>query len=250
MTLRLVFSAIFLASLVCACTTTSSQSPNQEAQTHYLLGMSALGENNPTMALKEFLLAEKADSRDADIQNGLAQAYMQKRAYDLAEKHFKKAISLSDDSPQYYNNLGALYLTMDRFDDAIAVFRKAAENLLFATPEMAWTGIGYAYFQKHDYSAAEKYYKKALELNGAYFRAYYHLGELYYSQDRQAEAFSAFTKTVELSPRFALGQYWLGLTAMKTRDNVLARKAFQETIKLAPDSEQARLAKNYLKILQ
>jgi cytochrome c-type biogenesis protein CcmH/NrfG len=54
---------------------------------------------------------------------------------------------------------------------------------------------------------------------------------------------------VELNPRFVEGHYWLGLAAMKTRDNNRARRAFQETIKLAPDSEQARLARNYLKTL-
>lgn len=250
MVLRLIVPVVLLMALLSACTPTQGASPQQEAKSHYLLGISALAENNPTMALQEFLLAEKADSDDADIQAGLARAYLGKRAYDLAEKHFKKAIDLSDGAPQYYNNLGALYLTMERFDDAIIVFRKAAENLLFATPEVAWTGIGVAYFQKLDYAAAEKNYKKALDLNAGYFQAYYRLGELYYNQDRQAEALNAFAKTVELAPRFVLGQYWLGLTAMKAKDPVRARRAFQETIKLAPDSEQARLARNYLKILQ
>jgi len=246
----LIFPVFLLLTFLSACTPTQSNPPRQEAKSHYLLGISALAENNPTMALQELLLAEKADSRDADIQAGLARAYLGKRAYDLAEKHFKNAIDLSDGAPQYYNNLGALYLTMERFDDAIGAFRKAAENLLFATPEMAWAGIGFAYFQKQDYAAAEKYYKKAIDLNAGYSQAYYRLGELYYNQDRQAEALNAFAKSVELSPRFALGQYWLGLTAMKSHDPERARRAFQETIKLAPDSEQARLARNYLKILQ
>jgi TolA-binding protein len=53
-----------------------------------------------------------------------------------------------------------------------------------------------------------------------------------------------------MAPRTADGHYWLGLASMKTRDNVTARRAFQETIKLAPDSEQARLSRNYLKVLQ
>ena len=58
------------------------------------------------------------------------------------------------------------------------------------------------------------------------------------------------SRVVEMAPRMADGHYWLGLASMKMRDNVRARRAFQETIKLAPDSEQARLSRNYLKILQ
>jgi Tfp pilus assembly protein PilF len=243
----LIFPVICL--LLAACVTTTSGPPRQEARAHYLLGASALGENNPTTALQEFLAAEKAAPRDAEIQDGLAQAYWQKRAYELAEEHYQKAIDLSDGAPQYYNSLGALYLTMERYDDAIPAFRKAAENLLFATPEVSWTGIGLAYFQKHDYAAAERYYRKARELNPRYAQALFRLGELYYSQDRPVEAVEALSRAVELNPRLVEGHYWLGLAAIKTRDNNRARRAFQETIKLAPDSEQARLARNYLQIL-
>lgn len=249
MLLRLVYSGSLLLILLTACVSTQNTPPRQESKVHYLLGVSALAENNPTLALQEFLLAEKEDDGDADIQAGLAQAYMQKQAYALAEQHLKKATRLSD-APQHHNNLGAVYLTMERYDDAIVEFRKAAENLLFATPEIAWTGIGLAYFKKNDYSAAERYYIKARDLNPRYAQAHFRLGELYYSQDRPAEAADAFNRTVQLAPRMADGYYWLGMTAMKTQDKARARKAFEETIKLAPDSEQARLSRNHLKTLQ
>ena len=249
---RLTLPVCFLwMLLLSACATGHKASPQQDdGKAHYLLGASALAENNPTKALQELLLAEKVDPRDADTQSALAQAYLQKGAYEQSEQHYKKAIELSDGAPQYYNNLGALYLTAERYDDSIAAFRKAADNLLFPSPEVAWTGIGYAYFQKHDYAAAERYYKKARELNPRYTQALFRLGELYYGQDRPVEAVEAFARVVEMAPRMAEGHYWLGLASMKTRDNARARRAFQETIKLAPDSEQARLSRNYLKVLQ
>lgn len=241
---------LFLVAGLVACTAVPVEQPRQGARSHYLLGASALAENNPTQALQEFLKGEKIDPKDVEIQAGLGRAYLEKRAYDLAEKHFKNAIALSKGDPQYYNNLGALYLTMERYDDAIPAFRKAAENLLFPTPEMAWTGIGLAYFKKHDYPAAESYYVKARELNPRYAQAHFRLGELYYSQERPVEAAAALSRAVELAPRMVDAQYWLGLAALKTRDNALARRSFEETVRLAPDSEQARLARNYLKILQ
>ncbi len=248
--LRLVLVTLCLPVLLTACSSASGKKAEQDAKSHYLLGASALVENNPTMALQEFLLAEKADSRDADIQAGLAQAYMQKRAYELAEKHLLKAIELSDGIPQHYQNLGALYLTMERYDDAIKAFRQAADNLLFATPERAWEGIGFAQFQKGDQVAAERAYRKALDYNPRFAQGYFRLGELYYSQERTAEAATGFGRAVELDPRLVAGHYWLGLTAMKTHDDALARNSFSTVILLAPDSEQARLARSYLKTLQ
>lgn len=249
MTLRLACLLSSLVLLLAACTSTPSGQPRHDARTHYLLGSSALAENNPTVALQEFLQAEKADRRDSDIQAGLAQAYMQKRAYDLAEKHLLRAIDLSNGAPQHYQNLGALYLSMERYADAITAFRKVATNLLFATPEVAWAGIGFAHFQQQDYAAAEQAYRKALELNSRYAEAMYRLGELYYTRDRTVEAVEAFGRATEMNPRSANANYWLGLTAMKVGDNSRARQAFAETIRLAPDSEQARLARGYLKTL-
>lgn len=238
------------ALLLCGCVPTAEGPTQQSAKTQYMLGVSAMGEGRPTEALQKFLLAAEADPRDADIQAGLAQAYMRKGAYDLAEKHFRKAIDLSDGQPRYYNNLGALFLTMERYDDAIVAFRKAADNLLFPSPEIAWSGIGAAYFRKHDYAAAEQAYAKARNFNPRYSQVYFGLGEIYYNQERMVEAADAFARTVELSPNYAPGHYWLGLASMKIRDHARARAAFLETIKLAPESDQARLAKSYLKLLE
>ena len=222
----------------------------QKARSHYLLGVSALAENNPSQALKELLQAEDIDGADDEIQAALAQAYLQKRAYELAEQHWLRAISLSKGNPQYYNNLGALYLTMERFDDSIIAFRQAADNLLFGTPEVAWAGIGYAYYLKRDYPAAERAYLKARELNPRYFQARLKLGELYYGQERIAEALESFLKATELAPKSAHAQYWLGLSYLKVNNQPAARKAFEETVRLAPESEPGRLAKNYLKTLR
>jgi len=242
--------AISALLLLTGCASGKDSPAKQKARSHYLLGVSALAENNPSQALKELLQAEDIDGADAETQAALAQAYMQKRAYDLAEQHWLRAISLSKGDPQYYNNLGALYLTMERFDDAITTFRKAADSLLFSTPEVAWAGIGYAYYFKLDYPAAERAYLKSRELNPRYFQAHLRLGELYYGQERNAEALESFLKATELAPKSAHAQYWLGLTYLKLRNQPAARKAFEETVRLAPESEPGRLAKNYLKTLR
>lgn len=220
-----------------------------QADYNYLLGVTALNENNPTEALRGFLEAEKFDSKDPMIQAGLAQAYWLKKAYDLSEKHWKKAIETSDKDPKYFNNLAALYLSLERYDDAIEAFHVAANDLFFERPEMAWTGIGLANYKKQDYPAARHAYLKAMEVNNRYYVAPYRLGELYYNQDRPVEALEMFTKSVELAPNFSDGHYWQGLVYMKMKETDKAQKAFLEVLRLAPDTEVARLASGYLKII-
>ena len=240
---------VLLVMMVACVPVEKKRSASEDAKYHYLLGATALNERNPTEALKEFLQAEIYDDEDPEIQAGLAQAYWLKKAYDLSEKHFLTAIKLSDKDPKYYNNLGALYLSMERYDDAITAFRTAADNLLFDRPELAWTGIGLAYFYKQDYPAAQRAYEKAMDLNPFYQMPLFRLGELYYSQDRPAEALDMFTRSVELAPEFSTGYYWQGLVFMKMKDTAEAKKSFKEVIRLAPDSELARLSENYLKII-
>lgn len=247
---RLVICLAVLVSCFAACVPYEEAKPAKEqAKYHYMMGVTALDEQNPTDALKEFLLAEKNDSRDPEIQSGLAQAYWLKQAHALAEEHFKLAIKLSDGDPKYYQNLAALYLSMERYDDSIVAFQTAAENLLFDRSELAWTGIGLANFQKQDYPAAERAYKKAIALNPLYYLAPFRLGELYYSQGRPVEALDMFTRTVELAPRFPDGHYWQGLVYMKMKDIEKAKQSFSEVVSIAPQSDTARLANNYLKII-
>lgn len=242
-----LFLCIFV---LVACVPFEEARPDSDsAKYHYLLGVSSLGEGSTTEALKEFLEAEKFDSKDEEIQAGLAQAYWLKGAHGLAEQHMKNAITLSDGTPRYYNNLAALYLTMERYDDAIEAFQVAAESLLFDRPEMAWTGMGLAYFKKQDYPAASRSYQKAMDLNGRYYLAPYRLGELYYNQDRIVEALDMFTRSVELAPGFVEGNYWQGLVYMKMKETDKAKKSFLEVLRLAPGSESARLAADYLKII-
>lgn len=251
--MRYLMQILCLALLlgVVACSSPKKEMDvSQEAKYHKLMGASALNEGNPSDALREYLEAEKFDDSDPEIQVGLAEAYLRKRSYDNAELHFKRAIELSDNEPQYYNNLGVLYLNMKRYDEAIEAFKAAAENLLFDRAEVAYTGMGFAYYQKGDYAAAERAYRRALEINSRYFQISYRLGELYYAQGRTVEAAEEFSRAVHLAPGFAEGHYWLGLTYMKMEQKEKAKKAFGEVVRLAPESEEGRLAQKYLDILK
>ncbi len=246
----LMFGVTFLVVILVACVPVEKKVSNsQNADYHYTLGLSSLNEQNPTEALKEFLEAEKYDGRDPRVQDGLAQAYWIKQAYDLAEKHSKNAIEFSNNDPKYYNNLAALYLTMGRYDDAISAFQTAADNLLFDRPELAWSGIGLANVQKQDYVAAQRAYEKAMELNPRYYMAPFRLGELFYNLDRPAEALEMFTRSVKLARNFARGYYWQGMAYMKMKDTEKAKNSFMEVLRLEPESESGRLAKDYLKII-
>lgn len=239
---------LLLVLLTTGCGATAKH--RKEAETHYMLGVSYLREQNPTLALRELLLAEQKDNDNADIQNSLAQAYQLKRAFPDAERHYLRAVRLDRDNPLYQNNLAALYLDMERWDDAIIHFRKAADNLLFTNPEVALTGICYSYYHKGEYLDAIAACKEALNHNSRYAQAHLRLGEAYYALDKVGPAADSFRQALALSPDNVLVHYRLGQAYMKLKRPQQAADSFREVLRLAPDSELARSVTEYLKILK
>lgn len=239
---------LFLLLLLAGCG--ASAKHRTEAETHYMLGVSHLRERNATLALRELQLAEQKDANNANIQNSLAQAYQLKRAFADAERHYLRALRLDRNNPTYQNNLAALYLDMERWDDAIRHFRKAADNLLFSSPELAMTGIGYAYFHKGEYLDAVAACKEAINYNPRYAQAHLQLGEAYYSLDKTGLAIDAFRQALSLSPDYTLAHYRLGQAHMKLKQPEQAVASFREVLRLAPDSEIGRSVAEYIKILK
>jgi len=247
---RSLFLVMMLIMLAVAGCSAPQKKKAQPGQAHYMLGLSHYRQQQLTPALKEFLLAVKEDPKNADFQNALAMAYQFKQAYPEAEQHYLKAIELSDNSPEFQNNLGALYLDMQRWDDAIKYFRLASSNLLFGNPEVALTGIGFAYFKKGDPVDAVGAYQEAIKNNARYPVAYLRLGEVYYEMDKWQPAIEAYQEALKLVPDYLEAHYKLGLAYMKTRQNDKAREEFDEVVRLAPVSDLAKMANGYLELLK
>ena len=220
-----------------------------QARSHYTLGLSHLQSGSPTMALKELLEAEKIDSEDAEIQAVLAQAYQLKKAFAKAEQHYLKALKLSDNDPRYQNNLAALYIDMEQWDQAIAYFRKASENLLFMRTEVALTGAGYAYFRKGDFPAAVNAYQEAAAIAPGYAPINLRLGEVLYALGRDAEAREQFERALKQSPNYSEAHYRLGLVLLREKKLHSASGSFRRVVDLAPDSEWGRKSASILKTL-
>lgn len=248
----LVWGWLAVALLVNGCSSSHSarMDGSQNARVHYTLGVAELKNNNPTMALSKFLDAEKIDKRDPDIQEGLAQAYQRKGAFAEAENHYLKAIAIRPDEPRYYNNLGSLYLDMQRPDDALGFLEKAAGNLLFPNPEIPLTGIGIAYFLKNDYARAVSAYREALSKNARYVEAYLRLGEALTAQGQVDRGLAEYRKALVLAPEYTRLHFYMGMAFMKNGDMEQARQAFIKVRQLLPESEMGQRANDYLDMLQ
>ena len=245
---RSMFVVLLLALLTVGCVTPTPR--GSQAEVHYLLGVAYLQEENPTRALDEFLKAAALNPNHADIQAGLGQAYQLKGAFNEAERHYRRALQLRPNDPTLENNLGSLFLDMKRPEQALPLFEKAAATLTFTRPEAALTGIGIARAMQGDHLGALGAYRQALDKNPRYLEAYLRTAEAHRALDDDARAIVVLEQALERAPNLARGHFQLGMIYMEDGQPELAVEFFDRVRQLVPDTELARRADQYLKVLR
>jgi tetratricopeptide (TPR) repeat protein len=79
--------------------------------------------------------------------------------------HFQEAVRIWPEYPQARTNICHTLLILDRIDEAIDCYNKAAEERnKWQKMYEIYQGLGWAYEQKNNLSLAERNYRKALEL--------------------------------------------------------------------------------------
>jgi Tfp pilus assembly protein PilF len=206
------------------------------------LGEAYLQQGNYTESLKEFLKAEKLYPNDHLLHNDLGLTYMAKQHFDKAEFHFQKAISIRPEYAPAKNNLGTVYMAKQDWDAAIEQFKTVAGDLLYGTPHFPLTNMGIAYYNKQDYTNAERYYLEALELEPYYVLALRKLGETYVAMNKLPQAVATLEKAVKSAPRAANLYLDLGNAYHMSGNTEMALLAYQKVTSLSPNTPIAETA--------
>jgi tetratricopeptide (TPR) repeat protein len=234
----------FLAVMVVcslACTSNLQVRKKQGAAARNL-GEVYYAQGNYTEALREFLKAESLYPDDPFLQNDLGLTYKAKKEPDLAITHFKKALALKPDYAPARNNLGTVYLDKGEWDKAIAYFEEVAKNLVYGSPHLPLSNLGWAYYNKKAYEPAEKYYLDALEIAPKFINALRGLGLTYIAMGRIPEGVEILESAVKEYPRNAQLYFDLGTAYTLLHDRESALSAYQKVEELAPKSALARQA--------
>jgi Tfp pilus assembly protein PilF len=241
-------TAVLLIVLLFGCAGSNNKQP--KAMPHYTLGLSYLQSENPTLALREFLKAVENNPKNPQVHAGLARAYQYKKAYGLAEQHYIKALMYSDNEPKYQNNLAALYISMERWDQAIEYFQKASENLLFMRSELALMGKGYAYYRKGDYPAALQAYREAEIIAPRLAVLHFHIGETYAALGQQELAIASYEKALLHVPTYSEARYQLAVLLLKGQQIDDAKELLALIVEQDPLSDWGMKANDFLKALK
>lgn len=109
--------------------------------------------------------AVREDRRSARARYMLAIVYETIGERALAEKQFEKAVELDPRNPDYRNAWGVVLCKQGRYQEADKQFQQTLTRPLYATPEVALTNAADCARRSGDLTAAERYWRQALERN-------------------------------------------------------------------------------------
>ncbi|HUO26841.1 MAG TPA: tetratricopeptide repeat protein [Candidatus Aquilonibacter sp.] len=132
---------------------------------------------------------------------------------------------------------------------ALAAYHKVIE--IQPGHAAAHINLGTLYYNRQEFSLAEKHYRAALEADPRYALAYFDLGNVLDETGRVQEAIQTYKMAIQLAPTYADAHYNLALAYEKTRDPRKALKHWQAYVKLDTTGPWSLHARNQIqRILQ
>lgn len=185
--------------------------------------------------------AIRVDPSNANSHNIIALIYERLGKPVLAEQHFQKGQGLDPNNSYLANAYGTFLCGRKRYDEAAEQFSRALENPLYKTPEVALANAGICIERKPDRSAAERYLRRALQLNPRFPVALIHMARLSYDTGEFLSSRAYLQRYVEVAKHTARS-LWLGIRTEQELGNqdsvirysMLLRNNF-------PDSTEAQL---------
>lgn len=141
---------------------------------------------------------------DPEIWISLGVAYSNKGDFEKAIGGYEKALSLDNELPIAFNNLGHVYLSIflktkdpKNYQKSLHNFKKAIEF----DPDyaLAYNGLGVAYSQAGNLNRAIYYWEKASEIRPDFGQTLYNLGLAYFKKGDKVKALGYFNKYKENS---------------------------------------------------
>jgi Tfp pilus assembly protein PilF len=172
------------------------------------------------------------------IHNNLAAIYLDRDDFENAKQQLREAARVAPDYPLILNNYGLLNLKQKRYDEALGyLIRSVLGNPNALQPHLY---LALVYEQTGHVDYAEKEYRTAIEISPLSHHAHAGFGEFYSDQGRLLEAERQFQESLQAAK--TLRGYWgLGLVYWREGRYAEAEHAFQEAEALVPSSGRTHI---------
>jgi len=172
---------------------------------------------------------------DEHLDRGLL--YVEKAIWEDAIKEFQKAVDLTPDFSEGYNNLGVCLLYTERIDEAVKALNEAVRH--FPGWTIALANLGLAYSKAKKTAQATNYYRQAVNKDGKQPQVWEALGELLEADGKTDEASEAYHEAIKHYPRYDLALHRLGMLQARKANFEAAEKHLKLALELNPKLSEA-----------
>ncbi|WP_331351329.1 tetratricopeptide repeat protein [Cellvibrio sp. UBA7671] len=134
------------------------------------------------------------EPKNWEVYQGYGYFLIQHARHSEAILNYKKVLDLTPDNVMAINNMGASYLFLGDFENAIPAFEKA---LALSPSSAAFSNLGTAYYYLGFFSKAVEYYQKAIDLSPSDVSNLNDIADAYYFIDGKKDLSHDYRKRVK-----------------------------------------------------
>lgn len=244
----LIASAFALVLNSCA----SSEKEKEEAILHARIGTALLQQGRYPDALRELLIAEKMDPKNAATKNNLGLAYFMRERYKTAAEKLREATELDPKYTEARNNYGRVLIELEQFDLAEKQLRLVIGDLTYPDPAKAYVNLGLAFFRQSKYNDARGAFARAIKINRENCLAQTYYGRSLFELSKFGEASDALDNAVLVCKESGLedAHYYSGLSYYKLGKTSSAISRMEDVVRIAPHGPYAKKAQDLLKLMK
>ena len=240
-----------LALLLAACASDSDVPPGvdlkEASRINAQLGADYMRKEQMELALGKLKRAVSQDPENALAHSSLAYCYSKMLEPELAEREYRRALTLDPDSGAIRNNFGVFLCGQDKAVEARLMLLEAARDKAYATPEAAWTNAGVCSRRQKDLETAESDFREALKINAEFPDALAQMADIAYTRKDYLRARGFLQRYMTVAPATP-ATLWIGLMTERKLGDFSAARQFEKQLKRDfPQSQEANTLKTYKK---
>lgn len=166
----------------------------QKAETFFYLGLAYYGQNNLQQAAVSLEQAKKLGFQPViQIDQKLAEIYLELKQYDKSAFNYENVVSLNDDNINYYIRPMWIYIEkLNQPSKAVALAQKAFAS--HPNQPMSYNLLGWAMVGSNRLDEAEKNLQEAINLDPKLDAAYLNFGWLWEKRGQSDKALNYYSK--------------------------------------------------------
>lgn len=246
------------ALLLAACAGGPTREQVERSQREYQLGVGLWSERNAPGAFERLLAAIELDPDNAEAHHFLGNLFwMVRRDFERAEHHLREALRANRAvqgpaalDADVKNDLGVLLVHARRYDEAIAVLRESATDIVNHRPALSWANLGWAYHRAGQDERALEALAQAVQLSPQLCLAWYRIGEVHAAREAWEAAREALDRALDVEDATCAANQM----AWRLRGEVHARLGhadeaihdLERCVELSADTEDGRACRRLL----